>query len=645
MLVAQENVLTLSAVLTRKVIMPVPLQVLILDSQSGHVEQIVNALRQADFDPRWQRIDTEPDYLDQLAADIDVIIADPSMSGFDGWLALQHLKDRVLDIPFIVVGDAIDEEAVEYVRQGASDYVHRDRLERLGQSVNAALQAKQLREQSRHSETVLKASEERYRALSDMGAEYAYSALLDPSGGLTFEWASDSFTQHTGFTLEEINARGGWAGLIHPDDLMTTQPRTKSLLAGHAEVSEFRIVTSGGGIRWIRDSARPVSNEGAGVRIYGMAHDITGDKRATEELQRINAELEEYLYERTAELHRQQTLLQTILDSMGEGVLYSKGASIRYANRALAELTGYRTEDLIEQPNSILKSENASEEEARLFSDEIAELGPTWRGETRLRRKDGTEFHAALTVTLMTQAKGEIIGVVTIIRDITAEKQLQEQKTRFIANASHELRTPLTNIKTRIWLMRKQPERMNERGLALERAADRMTELIEDLLDVTRFERGMIRLNREDVILQKLIVDVVDAQQPEAARKRISVTTDLPSDVVQASIDQKRILQVITNLVTNAINYTPEDGQVAVRLLMDADRCAVIRVQDTGIGIAPDNLSHVFEPFFRVNENAGRGTGLGLSISKEIIALHGGTLEVESKLGAGSTFTIRLPRE
>ncbi len=616
--------------------MPVLLQALIVDSQPEHVERIARELRRADFAPDYQRIETEAEFLSQLTEKLDLIIADCTL--FDGGRALRHLQERGLNIPFIAVaGDIGEEAAARYIRLGAADFVHRDRLERLGEAVREALQAKD----EHRPEHASQIDETCYRSSAELTTDCAYILNVALSGDLTVEWIADSFGQLTGFTLEE--ARRDWSRLIHPEDVMIVQSRMKGLLAGKPEATEYRFLTKAGGIRWVHDRSRPVLNQGRVTRIYGAVQDITRHKREIDELQRINAELEEYLYERTAELHRQHTLLQTILDSMGEGVLYSKDFRIRYVNRALAELTSYRIEELTDQPNSILKSERASDEDARLLTEEVAELGLTRRGETKIRRKDGTEFDAALTVTLMTQPKGEIIGAVTIVRDITAEKQLQEQKTRFIANASHELRTPLTNIKTRLYLMQKQPGRINEHALALERAADRMADLVEDLLDISRFERGVIQLSREPVVLQKLVVDVAESQQPEAARKGITLATEIPDSLVLAHIDQKRILQVITNLVINAINYTPEGGHVSIHLLTGDGNGAIIRVRDTGIGIGPENLARVFEPFFRVNENAGRGTGLGLSISREIVTLHGGTLTVESKLGEGSMFTITLP--
>jgi signal transduction histidine kinase len=142
-----------------------------------------------------------------------------------------------------------------------------------------------------------------------------------------------------------------------------------------------------------------------------------------------------------------------------------------------------------------------------------------------------------------------------------------------------------------------------------------------------------------------LVGDVIRVQEAEANRKGVRLTCELPTQPIQVCADPDRMIQVITNLVTNAISYTPEAGRAVVRLLAeqrDGKNQAVIQVEDTGLGIAPEHLTRIFEPFFRV-EGSVNGSGLGLTITKEIVELHGGTITVESTLGAGSRFTIWLP--
>jgi two-component system phosphate regulon sensor histidine kinase PhoR len=364
-----------------------------------------------------------------------------------------------------------------------------------------------------------------------------------------------------------------------------------------------------------------------------------------ERVQRHAAELEQRVEERTLELEEQRAQLQTILDSMDEGVIYDEKLTVKYANRALMQLTGYANADFAGRPYLEplcrgLLSPEAMAALTQTIYDSVDRRG-IWHGEVRLQRQDHSVFDAALTTTCVRNAGGAIIGAVTVIRDISREKALQEQKDRFIANASHELRTPLANIKTRLYLLRHQPERAEYHVSILNQVSDSMVELVENLLDVSRFERGVISLRRRETVLQDLIHRVVHVQQAEAEHKQIALITRLHPTPLHAHVDPQRMTQVITNLVGNAINYTPEGGEISIELEPDGGQ-AVMRIGDTGIGIAPDMLEQVFEPFFRADDKAAEGTGLGLTIAREIVHLHGGTIDVESELGQGSVFTVKI---
>ncbi|MBN1966075.1 MAG: GAF domain-containing protein, partial [Anaerolineae bacterium] len=356
--------------------------------------------------------------------------------------------------------------------------------------------------------------------------------------------------------------------------------------------------------------------------------------------------LEQRVRERTAEVEAQRAQLQAILDAMGEGVVYSIGTRIVYTNRALAELLGFETEDTAETADYLLNRVLSDSELLQKWTTEVRKAFNqrlSWRGETRLHRRDGIEFDAALTIT---QVPGDdepgAPGVVAIYRDISQDKALQAQKDRFIANASHELRTPLANIKTRLYLIKRQPDKLPSHLEVLGRVTDNMAELIENLLDVSRFERGVIPLYRQPVRLQDMIGEVVAIQQAEAERKAITLTAHLADAPLTVLADSQRITQVITNLIVNAINYTPEGGQVTVELESTPEGQAAIHVRDTGPGIPPDLTSQVFEPFFRANEGAISGTGLGLTIAKEIVTLHGGEIFADNNPDGGSVFTILL---
>jgi signal transduction histidine kinase len=165
-------------------------------------------------------------------------------------------------------------------------------------------------------------------------------------------------------------------------------------------------------------------------------------------------------------------------------------------------------------------------------------------------------------------------------------------------------------------------------------------------LEHSRFERGVIPLRQKEIDLRLPIIDVIRLQAPEADVKQIQLSYRVPEQPVMAMVDPGRMIQVFTNLITNAINYTPDGGQVDIDCHSEINpesgaAMVVVRVQDSGIGILPDLLLNIFRPFYRGNEHTN-GTGLGLSIAKEIVEMHGGSISVESEVDKGSCFTVRL---
>jgi signal transduction histidine kinase len=355
--------------------------------------------------------------------------------------------------------------------------------------------------------------------------------------------------------------------------------------------------------------------------------------------------LESRVEQRTAELERERAQLQVIMDSMGEGLVYNERQQIRYQNEMFNQMTGIRMEagsSFLSLLELVLASQGIAEQVFKDMNEQLERVG-IWRGETRLCHTNGKEFDASIICTVVRGAGQEPQGVVTLIRDISQEKALQFQKDLFITRASHELRTPLTNLKTRLYLIGMRPEKTGEHLRIIENVTEHMINLVEDLLDLSRVERGRLILQRNPHVLQELVTNVVETQHAEAERKEIKLVTELPSEDLILSMDSKRMHQVLTNLIVNGITYTDEGGQIIVRAHAEEDR-AILEIEDTGVGIAPEMTPQVFEPFFRVREGSVPGTGLGLSISKEIVEAHGGTLSVRSQLGSGSTFSIMLPR-
>ncbi|NWF67927.1 MAG: PAS domain S-box protein [Chloroflexi bacterium] len=375
------------------------------------------------------------------------------------------------------------------------------------------------------------------------------------------------------------------------------------------------------------------------------------DARYYQALQQQAAALEVRVMERTAEVESERAQLHAILNSMTEGVIFiDKQGKAPYVNQALCQLTGYAMTEWQASAMHIGQRISGMEPAVfRVFLEKVLQSmrqGGIWQGQLRLLRQDDSSFDAAITAHLVIDPAQRVLGTVLVMRDISKEKALEEQKSRFVARASHELRTPLTNLKTRLYLIPKQPERFDEHLDVIKQVTQRMEKLVEDLLDLSRFERGVIALKRQDTVLQTLIVDVIKLQRPDAELRQITLYSELPPDALHLWLDPERITQVITNLVTNSIKYTPPGGQVTVRLTTSDTTSgqppyAVISVIDTGAGIASQHLPYLFQPFYRADENT-KGAGLGLSIAREIVELHGGRIDVESKVGVGTSFRVYL---
>ncbi|MBZ0278203.1 MAG: PAS domain S-box protein [Anaerolineae bacterium] len=357
-------------------------------------------------------------------------------------------------------------------------------------------------------------------------------------------------------------------------------------------------------------------------------------------------DLEQRVAERTLELNIQRRQLETILENAADAIVFTdlRGV-ILYVNPAWERLTGYTSAEALGRNPRILQS---GETTKGIYNELWGNIlsGKVWRGVVRNKRKDNVLYDAELTVVPVRGERDSVQYFVGVQRDVTESLKLQAQKERFVANAAHELRNPLTNFTMRLYLARKEPENLNLHLDVLDQVARHMGRLVTDLLDLSRFEHGIIPYNPEKMNLVVMIAQVIEMMHPQAQAKQIRLTHSLPDQPVSLMADPVRIQQVLTNLLTNAIHYTPEGGRVEmiVQLVEDGQhqQWVTIHVQDDGVGIASEHLPFIFQPFYRVNEQKV-GTGLGLSIAKEIIEWHGGQMTVTSSLGQGSCFTVRLP--
>ncbi|MGP1347220.1 MAG: sensor histidine kinase [Phycisphaerales bacterium] len=241
-------------------------------------------------------------------------------------------------------------------------------------------------------------------------------------------------------------------------------------------------------------------------------------------------------------------------------------------------------------------------------------------------------------------------STLVLLEDITQQVTAREAQRMFLAHAAHELRTPLTNIRLNVEeLVDNDPADEASRGEAvnvISQESRRLESIVDDLLSISEIEAGSIQMRPGDVRLENLLADLQADYKAKSADKQISLSFELPAKIAVIQGDRDKIELVMHNLLGNALKYTPSGGSVKVCYTDDEERIR-IDVQDTGLGIGPDDIRQIFERFYRARDpriEGIEGTGLGLAISRELVRLHGGDLLVESEVGTGSTFTMVLPR-
>lgn len=365
-------------------------------------------------------------------------------------------------------------------------------------------------------------------------------------------------------------------------------------------------------------------------------------------MQVFAAQQEQRVIDRTAELAGEREQLRSILGAMNDGVAYIEGDDVIYINDALAHILGYEHSELNMDLRSLYELAFGSLDNfARMRDDALRHLERErfWRTQVRARRRDGSEFDIEITTVPVSNAANERVGTVSVLRDISQERELQAQRDRFLTHAAHELRTPISNITTRLYLARKQPEQLDTHLTVIDEVTRNMVKLVDDLLDVVRLGHRSISLLTEPVVLQDVMGDTILQELTAAENKGVSVVYEWPDAPVTIHADKRRMAQVIAKLMNNAIHFTPAGGYVALQLAIDAEATpaqAVLRVHDTGPPIPPEYLPRLFEPFFQANEADSQGLGLGLAIAREIVELHGGTIVVESDPERGTQFVVRL---
>jgi PAS domain S-box-containing protein len=352
---------------------------------------------------------------------------------------------------------------------------------------------------------------------------------------------------------------------------------------------------------------------------------------------------------RTRELNEARAMLAAIVASSDDAII-SKDLEGRVMswNRAAERLYGYDASEMMgESIRKIIPPALHYEED-----DILAKIRAGERVdhiETTRMRKDGSLFEVSITVSPVKDENGRIVGASKIARDITPQREAQREKDRFLAILAHELRNPLAPIRNAITLFGRpgmKPEHLDKAREIAERQVAHMAQLLDDLLDVARISTGRVELKKADIPLKPIINHAVEALRPMMAQRGHRLDVTVPTEEVWIHGDEVRILQIVSNLLTNAAKYTDRGGEVRLSLAREGDR-ALIRVEDTGIGFDPSAADHLFKLFSQakdVSQRAEGGLGIGLALVREFVERHGGTVTAESPgPGRGSRFTVDLP--
>lgn len=484
---------------------------------------------------------------------------------------------------------------------------------------------KEQREELRKINKRLIQQEQEHRKLALIAAKTDNSVVIADCEG-RIEWANEAFEKMTGFTLAEIQGK-------KPGPLLQceeTDPKDIARIAeglgqGQSFTAEILNRSKSGRNYWVEINFQPILDEHGNLQNYmAIERDVTKRKQDMDRMNRLTSEL------------------QAIFELSPDGfVSFNEYGHRSYVNPAFLRITGLSREEL----------ENVSLQEFdRIIQKRCDPNKPT------LDTEDGTVMHFSepkytvvkRSIREAQDAQNNHLGVVQYFRDITHETELERMKGQFLSMAAHELRTPMASIHgfTELLLKRNfDAPRQRDMLETIFRQSSRLIQMINDLLDLARIEaRAGQAFDIKAQLLEPIIRSTVDALIVD---KKHRVDCQLPEKLPLVAVDHDKLTQALTNVLSNAYKYSPDGGIVSIRSKHQTIRqrdYIGISVKDQGIGMTKDQVERVFDRFFRA-DTSGKipGTGLGMCLVKEIMDVHGGSVEVDSEYGEGTEVTLWLP--
>jgi two-component system, sensor histidine kinase and response regulator len=505
----------------------------------------------------------------------------------------------------------------------------------------------------KHMEEALRRSERRFRQVAENAREWIWE--VDAEGRYTY--ASPVVEKILGYKVEEILGKRHFHDFFHPDDADRLQTKSSGILSRKDVFSEFqmRAVRKDGAVVWLLRSGVPILDENQVLLGYrGADADIT-ERMRTHEI-----------------LDRKQKNLEAIFDAVPLGMfLVNERMRVVRANDAIRQMSGKEYPQIIDHdPCEVLgcpRTPGSSEDPGAGSADccslrgmvqAVFASGQSVRG-AEIRpplQENGGDARPWFAVSAESVNIDGAKHVVIALNDITDRKRAEEElrntlelKAQFISTVSHELRTPLTSMKESVVIVRDGVAGKINKDQAhfldiAKRNTDRLARMIDDVLDFQKLHSGRMKFHMQENSIAVTVDDAFNTMRPHAATSGVHLGVDLEHNLPVAVYDNDRMAQVLINLISNAIKFTPERGRVLVSAHRQQEHM-ILKVSDTGYGIPKEDLSKVFDQFYRVHRPGKeiKGTGLGLAIVNKIVTAHGGRIEVESELGRGTTFTVFLP--
>lgn|GEM_PF-356507 len=615
-----------------------PLHILLLEDSPEDAELLAATLEAAGLTFELTRTTSHEGFNAALAGcRFDLILSDYNIPGFDGVAALSAAHLACPNVPFLFVSGALGEDtAIELLKRGATDYVLKDRLERLVPSVQRALREAHERHERQRAEEGRRKSEERLRlALEstrlgiwdiDMktracGLDATAKAMLGVSPGteLSLERALDA---------------------VHPDDLPRVRQSIDTALdvksGGHYQV-EYRCTGIEDGVeRWISSNGQAFFDaDGKPLRFLGTVRDITEAKRAEQERAQM------------------ATVVEESTDFIGMAHLDGR---VFFVNRAGQRLVGLEGLEAVRQSRVMDYFMPECLPAAERILKRALETGPCGEELCFRHFKTGASIPVWWNLfPIKSPQTGRTVAIATVTRDLREQKQHEAEiqkrvdfEQQLIGIVSHDLRNPLNAITLSAGMLVRQ-EGLNERSTQGVRriltSAERATRMIRDLLDFTQARlAGGIHIEVKPVDLAELVSQVIDELAHTHPERVLKLTQEGDTE---GAWDPDRMAQVVTNLTSNAIKYSPDGTVVTVSTRGEAHD-VVLEVRNRGAPIAPERLPHLFKPLSRGVAKVDvqtRSIGLGLYIVDSIVRAHGGSIAVRSNEAEGTTLTVRLPRE